>query len=133
MAGARVGYALAHPSTIKQLNELQPWPNAGASAVALAGALAALQDKTFVEFCKKENAIAKSIFYKALDQQGIPYIPSHTSFVYFDTTKYSKDVKAILEARNIIGARTFEEGTKWLRLSVGTQDEMKKVAATLMA
>jgi histidinol-phosphate aminotransferase len=133
MAGARVGYALAHPSTIKQLNELQPWPNAGASAVALAGALAALQDKTFVEFCKKENAIAKSIFYKALDQQGIPYIPSHTSFVYFDTTKYSKDVKAILEARSIIGARTFEEGTKWLRLSVGTQDEMKKVAATLMA
>jgi histidinol-phosphate aminotransferase len=133
MAGARVGYALSHPSTIKQLNELQPWPNAGASAVALAGALAALQDKSFVEFCKKENAIAKSIFYKALDQQGIPYIPSQTSFVYFDTTKYSKDVKAILEARNIIGARTFEEGTKWLRLSVGTQDEMKKVAATLMA
>ena len=133
MAGARVGYALAHPSTIKQLNELQPWPNAGASAVALAGALAALQDKTFVEFCKKENAIAKSIFYKALDQQGIPYIPSHTSFVYFDTTKYSKDVKALLEAKNIIGARTFEEGTRWLRLSVGTQDEMKKVAATLMA
>ena len=133
MAGARVGYALAHPSTIKQLNELQPWANAGASAVSLAGALAALQDKSFIEFCKKENALAKSIFYKALEHQGIPYIPSHTSFVYFDTSKYKKDVRAMLEARNIIGARTFEEGTKWLRLSVGTQDEMKKVAATLMS
>lgn len=133
MAGARVGYALAHPSTIKQLNELQPWANAGASAVSLAGALAALQDKSFIEFCKKENAVAKSIFYKALEHQGIPYIPSHTSFVYFDTSKYKKDVRAMLEARNIIGARTFEEGTKWLRLSVGTQDEMKKVAATLMS
>lgn len=133
MAGARVGYALAHPSTIKQLNELQPWSNAGASAVSLAGALAALQDKSFIEFCKKENALAKSIFYKALEHQDIPYIPSHTSFVYFDTSKYKKDVRAMLEARNIIGARTFEEGTKWLRLSVGTQDEMKKVAATLMS
>lgn len=131
MAGARVGYVLAHPTTVKQLNELQPWANAGASAVSLAGALAALQDKSFVEFCKKENAAAKSIFYKALEQQGIPYITSHTSFVYFDTTKYNKDVKAILEAKGIIGARTFEEGTRWLRLSVGTQDEMKKVAAAL--
>ena len=52
--------------------------------------------------------------------------------MYFDTTKYNKDVKAILEARSIIGARTFEEGTKWLRLSVGTQDEMKKAAAALL-
>ena len=66
MAGARVGYALAHPNTIKQLNELQPWPNAGASAVSLAGALAALKDKTFIDFCKKENALARSIFCLSL-------------------------------------------------------------------
>lgn len=133
MAGARVGYALAHPSTIKKLTDLQPWPNAGASAVAVAGALAALQDDAFIRFCKRENALAKAIFYKALEQQGIPYIPSHTSFVYFDTGTYKKDFKALLEANGIIGARTFEEGTKWLRLSIGTQDEMKKVAAVLTA
>ena len=132
MAGARVGYALAHPATIKQLNELQPWPNAGASAVSLAGALAALKDKTFIDFCKKENALARSIFCKALDQAGIPYIPSETSFIYFNTTNFGKDVKAMLEAKGIVGARTFEEGTKWLRISVGTQDEMKKAAAALL-
>jgi len=133
MAGARVGYALAHPTTIKQLNDLQPWANAGASAVSVAGALASLKDKSFTEFCKKENALARSIFCKALEQEGIPYIPSHTSFVYFNTINYRKDVKAVLEANRIIGARTFEEGTKWLRLSVGTQEEMKKVAAALLA
>ncbi|QNA45472.1 pyridoxal phosphate-dependent aminotransferase [Lacibacter sediminis] len=133
MAGARVGYALAHPTTIKQLNELQPWANAGASAVSLAGALAALKDKTFIDFCKKENALARSIFCKALDKAGIPYIPSETSFIYFDTSNFGKDVKAMLEAKGIVGARTFEEGTKWLRISVGTQDEMKKAAAALLS
>lgn len=133
MAGARVGFAIAHPQTIEKINGLQPWANAGASAVALAGAIASLNDKDFINYCKKENQKARSVFYAALDKTGMRYIPSHTSFVYFDSSAYGKDVRAVLEAKQIIGARTFEEGTKWLRLSVGTRDEMQKVADTLTA
>lgn len=131
MAGARVGYALAHPQTVRQLNELQPWANAGVSAVSLAGAMASLDDKTFIEYCKKENEKARSIFYAALEKVGMKYIPSHTSFVYFDASSYSKDVPSLLESNNIVGARSFEQGTKWLRLSVGTVEEMQQVAAVL--
>lgn len=131
MAGARIGFAVAHPQTIKQINDLQPWANAGAGAVALAGALAGLDDKAFCTFCKTENQKARSILYKALEKAGMPYINSHTSFVYFDSTLYGKDVAKTLEAKQIIGARTFEEGTKWLRLSIGTVDEMQKVAEAL--
>lgn len=133
MAGARVGFALAHPQTIKQLNDLQPWSNAGASAVALAGALASLEDKAFISFCRKENQAAKSIFYTSLDKTGMQYVASHTSFVYFDSSAYKKDVRLALEAQQIIGARTFEEGTKWLRLSIGTREEMQRVADVLNA
>jgi len=132
MAGARVGFALAHPQTIKQLNDLQPWPNAGASAVTLAGAIASLDDEQFTNFCKKENQKAKAIFYGALDKTGMQYIPSHTSFVYFDSSAYGNDVRTVLESQQIVGARTFEEGSKWLRLSIGTQEEMQKVANTLI-
>ncbi|MEI9809614.1 MAG: histidinol-phosphate transaminase [Bacteroidota bacterium] len=133
MAGARAGFAIAHPQTIKQLNELQPWANAGASAVTLAGALASLQDQEFVSFCKKENQKARAVFFSSLEKAGMPYIQSHTSFVYFDSTPYSKDVRLLLESKQIIGARTFEEGSKWLRLSVGTVAEMQKVADALKA
>jgi histidinol-phosphate aminotransferase len=133
MAGARVGFALAHPQTIKQLNDLQPWANAGASAVSLAGALAGLDDKSFCTFCKSENKKARSVFYKALERAGMPYIDSHTSFVYFDSAPFGKDVQKLLESKQIIGARTFEEGSKWLRLSVGTVDEMQRVAEALKA
>lgn len=131
MAGARVGYALAHANTIQQLNDLQPWANAGAGGISLAGAIASLEDISFVAMCKKENGKARSVFYKALDHNGIPYIPSATSFVYFDTSKYPKDFKAVLEAKNIIGARSFEENSKWLRLSVGTIKEMEQVAEAM--
>jgi histidinol-phosphate aminotransferase len=133
MAGARVGFALAHPQTIRQLNELQPWANAGASAVSLAGALASLQDREFVSFCKNENQKARSVFYSALEKTGMPYIKSHTSFVYFDSASYGEDVQQLLESQQIIGARIFEQGSKWLRLSVGTVAEMQKVADVLKA
>jgi histidinol-phosphate aminotransferase len=133
MAGARAGFGLAHPQTIKQLNELQPWSNAGISVVTLSGALAALQDQDFVRYCKAENQKARSVFYSALEKTGMPYIKSHTSFVYFDSTPYAKDVRQTLEAKQIIGARTFEDASsKWLRLSVGTVDEMKKVSECLV-
>ncbi len=131
MAGARAGFVLAHPATIKKINQLQPWPNAGVSAVTIAGALASLDDQEFVRFCKTENAKAKAIFYAALDKAGMPYIKSQTSFVYFDTAPFGKNVAGLLENNNIIGCRTFEEGTAWRRLSIGTADEMKKVAAVL--
>lgn len=131
MAGARVGYAIAHPDTVKELNSLQPWANAGASAVSLAGALASIDDAAFIEFCRKENQKAKQILYTALEKVGMPYIPSSTSFVYFDSKPFGRDVRALLESKQIIGARTFETGTSWLRLSIGTVDEMQAVARTL--
>ncbi len=131
MAGARVGYAIAHADTVKQLNELQPWANAGAGTVSLAGALASYDDTAFITMCKAENTKARNIFYAALKTNNIPYIPSATSFVYFDTTKYPKDFKATLEKQQIIGARTFEDNSKWLRLSIGTQQEMQKVAEAI--
>jgi histidinol-phosphate aminotransferase len=131
MAGARVGYALAHQKTIVKLNELQPWANAGASAVSVSGALASLDDSEFAAYCKKENQKARSILYAALDKAGMPYLPSHTNFVYFDSTAYPKDVRQQLESHQIVGARTFEDGSKWLRLSVGTTIEMEKVAEAI--
>lgn len=131
MAGARVGYALAHADTIQQLNELQPWANAGAGGISLAGAVASLNDASFVDMCKKENTKARTVFYESLERNNIPYISSATSFVYFDTGKYPKDFKATLEAKNIIGARSFEENSKWLRLSVGSVLEMEKVAEAI--
>ena len=131
MAGARVGYVLAHPNTIKDLNEFQAWANAGPSAVSMQGALAAIKDKEFVAYCKQENIKAKDILYQGFDALGIKHIKSFTSFVYFDTATYKKDIPALLLANQIIGARSFEENSSWLRISIGTVAEMEKVVAVL--
>jgi histidinol-phosphate aminotransferase len=133
MAGARVGYSLSHPKTTEQINDLQPWANAGASAVSVAGAIASLNDQAFVAYCKNENKKARAIFCSALEKTGMPCIRSHTSFVYFDSTNFKRDVGQLLESHQVIGARSFEQGSKWLRLSVGTVKEMQTVADILTA
>jgi len=133
MAGARVGYLLAQPALIKSLNELQAWANAGPSAVSMRGALAAMDDVAFVTFCKAENHKAKEIFCNGLTDLKIPFIPSVTSFVYFDGAAYSKSVPNFLQSHQILGARSFEENRSWLRLSVGTTEEMKRVVEVLQA
>jgi histidinol-phosphate aminotransferase len=131
MAGARVGYVLAHPNTIKALNEFQAWANAGPSAVSMQGALAVIKDKEFVNYCKQENIKAKDILYQGFDALGIKRIKSFTSFVYFDTATYKKDIPVLLLANQITGARSFEENSSWLRISIGTVAEMEKVVAVL--
>jgi len=131
MAGARVGYLLAQPTMIKALNELQAWANAGPSAVSMRGALAALDDHAFVSYCKKENDNAKKIFCDGLAALKIPFIPSVTSFVYFDGAAYKKSIPTYLQSHEILGARSFEEKSTWLRLSVGTTQEMERVVEVL--
>jgi histidinol-phosphate aminotransferase len=131
MAGARVGYVLAHPNTIKDLNEFQAWANAGPSAVSMQGALAAIKDKEFIAYCKQENIKAKDILYQGFDALGIKHIKSFTSFVYFDTATYKKNITALLLANQITGARSFEQNSSWLRISIGTVAEMEKVVAVL--
>jgi len=131
MAGARLGYAIAQPSVIQQLMQMQAWANAGPSYVSMQGGLAVLNDAAFVSFCKSENIKAKEIFYNGLKMLDMPFIPSFTSFVYFDAANYKKDVAATLQAANIVGARSFEDKSTWLRLSIGTVAEMEKVVAAL--
>ena len=131
MAGARLGYVIAQPNMIQQLMQLQAWANAGPSYVSMQGGLAVMQDAQFIALCKSENIKAKEVFYKGLQQLGIPYIKSYTSFVYFDAANYKKDFAATLQAANIIGARSFEEKSTWLRLSIGTVAEMEKVVSAL--
>lgn len=131
MAGCRVGYALAQEETIKKLAALQPWANAAPGAVSVAGALAVLQDTAFISFVKQENARCRKIFCDTLDTLGLPYAPSATSFVYFNSEKYPKALAKHLQTHNIVGARTFEEGTPWLRLSIGTEAEMRRVGEVL--
>lgn len=125
MAGARIGYALTHPDTIEQLGNFQAWANGGVSTVSLAGALASLEDKDFVDSCKLKNTAAREATVQTFNDLNIPYINSHTNFLYYSAKDFKGNLETVLTGHNIKGSRTVEENGKWIRISVGTMEEMK--------
>ena len=125
LAGARAGYALAHPNTIDQLSQLQTWSNGGVSAVTLAGATASLKDNDFVNSSYSLNEKARKFTIEQLERLHIRCIPSYSNFIYFSLVNYEKDFFNQLKSGNINGTRIYEENGKWSRITVGTMQEMQ--------
>lgn len=126
MAGARAGFILAHPDTVAALKPWQAWPNAGMGAVTLAGALAAMDDHEFMDMTRRKNAEVRKTVSRELERMGIRVIPSHTSFIYYDTAALRSDLATACTEAGILGVRTYEEGTSWRRTSLGTMEEMER-------
>ncbi len=125
LAGARVGYALAHPDTITRLGSLQAWPNAGASMVSLAAASASLKDKDFLRTSKENNRQANNFTFNGLKSIGFDCIPSNTNFLYYSAKKYSGNLSEVMRSKNIIIGRSSNDDWKWTRTTIGTMEEMQ--------
>jgi histidinol-phosphate aminotransferase len=131
LAGARIGYVIAHPATIKKLSAFQPWPDANISAVTVAAASAALRDQAFVKDCKEKVVQARELCYKTFKELSLDYIPSHTNFILFDIGKIGSDFSQKMRVKNIFVQYRDHFGGKWCRVSMGTIDEMKTFCTAL--
>ncbi|VFS52729.1 Histidinol-phosphate aminotransferase [Budvicia aquatica] len=88
LAGLRIGYALAHPDIIMQIEPFVSMDNTNtAGAVA---ALASLEDKTFLTISRTSIETSRKIVTNALDKLGLAYLPSQANFIFH---KVSGDVK----------------------------------------
>lgn len=126
LAGARIGYAVAHADTITRLRDLRSGADIDVSAASLAGAVASLKDERFVDMSSSKNEAAREFTIQELQKLSIVCIPSHTNFIYFSLANYEKDYFALLKANNIEGTMIFEESGKWTRITVGTMHEMER-------
>lgn len=131
LAGARVGYAIAHPDMIEKLSNYQPWPNANVSLVSIAAATAALDDQSFVNDCSQKAKQAREICYEVFKQLHFEYIPSSANFILFNIDKIKGDLTAQMQAKNIYVQFREHFGGKWCRVSMGTIEEMQEFAKAL--
>ncbi len=125
LAGARVGYAIADPQTVKALSNYQPWPDAGISTVSAAAALASLNDQIFVQECRANTNKAKDMCYDTFQKLGLDYIPSSTNFILFNIDKLAENFVQGMKSKNIqVQFREHYNG-KWCRVTMGTNEEMQ--------
>ena len=125
LAGARVGYAIAHPDSIQQLSNYQPWPNAAISIVSAAAAFASLDDIKYVQNILTKTAEARVMCTKTFQQLALDFIPSQTNFILFNIDSIKKDLIKEMEVKNIYVQSRQHFNGKWCRVTMGTLEEMK--------
>ncbi|MGI8584710.1 MAG: pyridoxal phosphate-dependent aminotransferase [Chitinophagaceae bacterium] len=131
LAGARIGYAIAHPQTIKTLSSYQPWPDSNVSAVSATAAIASIADQTFVQDCIDKTNKAKKICYDTFLQLRLDYIPSSTNFILFNIDKVAENFSQGMKSKNIqVQFREHYDG-KWCRVTMGTIEEMQEFTKAL--
>jgi histidinol-phosphate aminotransferase len=123
LAGCRVGYLVAQPEMIKKITKYHTAIPSNITGVA--AAKASLGDEAFMSMSRKKNAEARQHLTGYLKQKGLFYGESLTNFVFFDPKADAKQILDKMLERNIVIRVWDYQGKQYLRVSIGTLDEMK--------
>jgi len=139
LAGVRLGFAVANPEIIGYLNRIRVPLNV--SLIAKVAAQAALNDLAYIEGVTHKVIEARDRFVEELKRiPGIRPFPSAGNFVLIDcegTRKAASEIQNHLREKGFMvrlfaGARGLP-GDHYLRVSVGTPEDMRLVANEIKA
>ncbi len=126
MAGARVGYAIGTSDLITSFNKIRN--HFGMCRISVAGALAALQDQTYLHQTIAAVTSSRDRIAQIATDQGLSVVPSATNFVAIDCGRddnFAKDVLRYLIAHDIFVRMPFvAPQNRCIRLSVGTPADL---------
>ncbi len=134
LAALRVGWAYGPQEIIGILDRIRPPFNV--SAPAIAAAIAALGDRDHTERARRHNDEVLPWFSDQVRALGLEVNPSAANFVIvrFDpeTPKNAEAAYQYLFGKGIVTRRVGGYGLPdWVRLSIGTREEMTAVLAAL--
>jgi histidinol-phosphate aminotransferase len=121
LAGLRIGYALAAAEIADLMNRVrQPF---NCNNLALAAAVAALDDHEFVakSFELNRNGIAQIL--AGLKRHGLTHIPAHGNFVTFKVADAAGVNQRLLKQGVIVRPIGGYGMPDWLRVTIGTESE----------
>jgi len=131
LAGLRVGYALAPPALIQQL-EKHRMTMLGCAGVA--AATASYQDLDFQAFSRARLQEGLAITTAALRDLKLRHVEEgRGNFVFFDTGGPLADFSAAMRSAGYQVGRPFPPYDTWCRVSMGTVEQMRGFAAALKA
>lgn len=129
MAGLRLGYAVGREDLISRMSPFKIWLNM--NALTLAAGLASLDDKEFVSRNQKLNAQTRRYVEEQVTALGLKCIPSQANFLMIDLRREVFPVLSALRTRNVFVGRVFTPLTTHMRITIGTDEEMKRFVEEL--
>ncbi len=135
LAGARVGYAIGHPDLIEAFHKVRN--HFGMNRAAQAGALAALEDDSYLARVQQDILEARDRIAQIARDNGLTPLPSATNFVTIDCGRDAAFAKAVLDgliARGIFVRMPFvAPQNRCIRVSCGTTAMLDAFGAALPA
>lgn len=135
MAGLRVGLAFARPDYFQKFRAIAPYaPSlASVSITSAVAAQAALLDDDLVPLRRKINADNRSDTLEFLTRRGYTVVPgSQANFFMVDVKRPGGEFQSAMVNENVLIGRTWAAMPTYVRVSVGTRDEMAKFQAAFV-
>ena len=129
MAGLRCGYCVAQKETIGRIRPHQMWDSV--NCMALAAAIASLNDPEQVANGKRLNREAKTFVTGELDKMGYEQIPSQANFFMFDAKRPVVPLIKALKEHNVQVGRLFPALPNYMRVTIGKKSEMEAFLSAL--
>ncbi len=128
MAGLRIGYAIAHEDTVKELTKFHMGNSV--SSLSYAAAIAAMErdasDPSFIPNEQKRNNEARSFTRKWFHDRGYKDTDAQTNFLFVDVQMPIEDFQGACRKEGVRVGRPFPPLWTHCRISIGTMDEMQK-------
>lgn len=124
MAGLRCGFAIARPELLNRLAEYGGYTFMPTTAVV--AATASLKDANLVPERKGINAKVRQETFQWLARNGYSYVPSEANHFVVDTKRPGKEVREAMAKLNVFIGRTWPIWPTYVRVTVGTHDEMDR-------
>ncbi|HHP7240777.1 MAG TPA: pyridoxal phosphate-dependent aminotransferase [Cyclobacteriaceae bacterium] len=128
LAGLRIGYLIAKPEIANKIRERVV---AFTNIFAIKAAIAALKDQSFYDFSVQKVNEGKQLMAQSMDELGLPYLRSHTNFMFFKTGMDIEKFNKLMLEKGVKVGRPFPPFNEWCRISTGTIDEVKLFNQTM--
>ncbi len=130
LAGLRIGYGISSPEIISYMERTREPFNI--NILAQAGALAALDDKAFLEKTISHVEMEREFLYSAFRKMGLEYVRSATNFIIVNVGKDCKVLFNDLLKEGVIVRDMKAWGLdSYIRVTVGTKPENRKFITAL--
>jgi histidinol-phosphate aminotransferase len=123
LAGMRLGFAIAPADMIQ---EMGPFALSSISALVKYGGLAALKDTAYEQKMKTINKQLRDRTTAELTAYGYETIPSDANFFMVHIKTDMGPIQTKFSEKGVLVGRRFSPMDDWLRVSVGTDEEMKR-------
>ena len=131
LAGMRVGYLIAQPERIAEMQRFGiGWY--GLNQAGLAAAIASYEDQEFMNFSRSKVKEAREMVSAALKEHGLSALPSVTNFMFVNLGELNAETfRQEMAKENVLIRGIYRDYTNWSRVSMGYLEDVEQYTRAL--